>query len=423
MNKKLSILIVLIMLMSTTLSCSSQKQSDNSSDNTTKNNTITFATFYDSEEQGKIYTSIAKSYEDTNPGIKVELIHNYTDEKEIVDNLSNSPKIDIMGLTRNRFVKYAKSGYLADITSYINENDYNSTLYPITLSYGKLNDKYYGIGDLPMSVEWFYNVDLFEKYNLEEPKDLEDLISISRKFKSNKIIPISLGAMDGWTIDMLLDLITSQTVGADVFTSAYGSDIESFQNIDDMNTSFNILSKVFTNCIATNAKSINYKQSIDDFIEGKAAILPAMSKAMDIIDEDKSSKFNYNVFESPIKFVDNPASLYTATSVQVLAVPNNSSKQEEAKKFLSYIYSESSQKEFRKQGYISPLIDIDSSEDDMNQKVLEHLSRTNDDSILLYDNVSETMQQNTTKILQDMLSKNVSAADAWEKILNLTFAN
>jgi ABC-type glycerol-3-phosphate transport system substrate-binding protein len=413
---------ILIVLFTAALLCSScsKPKNNTSSDNSAAD--IKIAVFYSEDEQGKIYKSLAKAYMEENPGSKVEVVYNYSNSDEISRTLSSDGGIDVIGLTRSQLIEYSKSGYLTDISSLSNEADYDNTLYPVSISYGSYNGKLYGIGDMPMTMEWFYNKDIFDKYNLSEPKDFNELKAICKTLKSNGIAPVSLGGMDGWTVSLLLGTITAQTAGSSDLTTNYGSDKNAFTSIKGIYDGFDILGEIFSSCIGDECGKINYIQSIKDFVNGDAAILPALSTSKDAIDDMKSKGFSYGVFKNGVAFSNNPESKYSASAAQVLAVPKNSSKQKEAQDFLKFVFSEKGQKCFTDQKFIAPLKSANSEGNDVNKAVLSHLEATNDDSIMYYDNISPDMLTNSDTVLANVADGIVDAKDAWNKILNLTFS-
>ena len=420
MRKISHILIVLLTVALIFSSCSKTKD-DSSSNKSTAD--IKIAVFYNEDEQGKIYKKLAKAYMEANPGSKVEVVYGYSNREEVSKVLSKDGGIDVIGLSRSQLLEYSKSGYLVDISSLSKEMNYENTLYPISLSYGTYNGKLYGIGDMPMTVEWFYNKNIFSKNNLTEPKDLKELQSICKTLKSKGLIPISLGGMDGWTTSLLLGAITSQTAGASDLTSDYGSDKKAFTSIKGINEGFDILGKVFSSCIDEDCGKINYTKSVEDFVNGDAAILPALSTAQDTIDEMKSKGFSYGVFKNGVAFNDNPESMYSASAGQVLSIPQNSLKQKDAQDFIKFVFSDKGQKYFTEQKYTASLKSVNSGDSDMNQIIQSHLDDTNNDSILFYDNISPDMLANLDSVLANVADGITDAESAWNKILSMTFSN
>lgn len=417
MRKRL-ISIVILIVFATLLfgGCGSKKKA---SEEETK--TIKFATFYSDKDQGGIYKDIAREFEKTNKDIKVKVETDFGNEDKIKEAYSQKGDFDIIGIKRNQLIEYAKSGLLSDMTKVIEENKLDKKLYKISLAYGSYNGTYYGIGDLPMSIEWFYNTEIFRKEKLEEPTNLNKLLTISKELKAKKIIPIGIGAMDGWTVSSLFGMISAQTSGINEFTSNYGADIDTFKKITSINTAFSVFSKLAGNAIPTNSDEVNYKQSVQDFVNGKTAILPVGSWVIELIDQIKPAGFKYSVFKNDVRFVNNPVSAYSASAGEVLTIPANSKNSKEAEKFIKYLYSDEVQKRFTDKGYISALISANKTEDETKKEILNHLASADNNSIMLMDNLNPTMLDSLTMVLKDELQSRVKPNEAWGRVLKFTY--
>jgi ABC-type glycerol-3-phosphate transport system substrate-binding protein len=216
-------------------------------------------------------------------------------------------------------------------------------------------------------------------------------------------------------------MITSQTSGVSELTSNFGSDADAFKNIPGIQNAFGIYGKLIDKAIPKNSIDINYRQSVDDFVKGKAAMLPALSTTSTLIEQIKPTGLNYSVFEKPVSFVDEPIASVSAAGGQVIAVPSNSKRNEDALKFIEFLFSEEAQKIIVEKGYMSSVIAANNKENDIKERVASHLEMTNDNSIMLMDNLEPTMADNTTRILQDILEGRVKASEGWKRILKITF--
>ena len=417
MRKAINILLIGIFIFSIGITgCSSSKNKEKKKSD---KNTINFATFYSDDEQGAVYKEIAAAFE-KKEGIKVEVTTDYSDDK-IKEALSEKGGVDIIGLRRDQVIEYSKSGFITDLSDFIEEKELSKKLYDISIAYGKYNGKTYGIGDMPITLEWFYNIDMLKKYNIQEPTNLDELISISKKLKSKNIIPVEVGAMDGWTLATLFGSITTQTAAITDLTSSYGGDAKAFEDIPGMEEAFTIFGKLSSNSIPKNSIDINYRQSVDDFINGKVAFLPAISSAANLIEQIKPAGLNYQVLETPISFVEKPISKVSASAGQVIALPTNSKKGKDAQKFLEFLFSEEAQKIITDKGYMSSLITANNKENKVKGQIASHLEISNDNSIFIIDNLEAKMGENTVKILQDILEGRLKGYEGWSRTLKLTF--
>ncbi len=69
---------------------------------------------------------------------------------------------------------------------------------PDNLGNCTFDGKVYALPDAMDCLGVFYNKELFEQYNLTPPKNIDDLIKVSKTFKENDIIPVALGNSVKW---------------------------------------------------------------------------------------------------------------------------------------------------------------------------------------------------------------------------------
>lgn len=89
-----------------------------------------------------------------------------------------------------------------------------------------------GLFELPlgMNVEGFwYNKEMFSKYNLEAPETWEDLLNVCQVLKDNGEIPIGMGGSSKWTLTRLIHAYAIRKLGSDcMYRAANG--VLSFQD-------------------------------------------------------------------------------------------------------------------------------------------------------------------------------------------------
>lgn len=422
MKKRFTCIAVLASVMLLISSCGNNKKvEDITPDNTAV--TLTFSTFYEEGVQADAYKEIIKTFEATHDNIKINLQSGAVEyDNKINSALSSGKGPDIIGLQRSRILEYAKQGKLKDITSWVESQGLKDKLYGVSTGYGKYNGKYYGIGDFPQSIEWFYNVDLFKKAGVEEPKNLDELISACSKLKRYVKSPIMIGAKDPWAVNTFFGIITSQTVDADSITKAFAdNDKSQFADLEGTNEAVDAVYKLLkAGAINNSLTNYDYAASIDAFVKGRTAILPMGSWSIEKIEKMKPKGFKYKAFDNPVLFSSNPNSEYAGTSVQVISINAKSKHQKEAMEFLSYLFSEEAQRIFADKNGISSLKSVNNQpKSDMHKQVLKHLELTNEKSILYIDSVSSKMMDSTgSRLLQLINGRLKKATDVWELIVN-----
>ena len=423
-NRYLCILLMLTLIMSIVLtSCKKENKIDI---NIKKPVTLTFYTFLEDGKEAEAYKEIINEFEKEHDNINIKLVADANGYNQKIKTALESGKApDIIGLQRKDMLQYAKQGYLKDLTSFVDSNNIKDKYYGVSLGYGKFENKYYGIGDLPKTVEWFYNVDMFEKAGLSEPKNLDDLINVCNKLKNKTKTPIVLGAKDAWTINTLLGLITVQNVSTDELIKAYTNDDKAaFQNLKGMNESIDIIDQLLkSGAISRRCDDYNYADSVDAFVNGKAAILPGGTWTIDKIEKMKPNGFKYKAFEYPVKFKEGGNSDYCATAIHVVTVNAKTKREKQVMEFMEFLSSDKAQEIFAEKNGISGLKSVNKeSENEVENQVIKHLDSTNGNSIMYVDNVSNKMSEVTQERIQKMISsRKVEPSEVWDLIVEQSF--
>lgn len=424
--KKLNLLIIALFFLSLALSsCSSGNNNNNEKPGGPT--TITFATFLEEGSQADAYKDIISKFEEKNSDIKVVLdsgANGYNDK--IKNSLSSGKGPDIIGLQRSKMIEYVNQGSLKDLTEWVKSSGLKENYYGVNTGYGKLNGKYYGVGDLPYTLEWFYNTDLFKKAGIAEPQNLDELINICSKLDKYTQSPITLGLKDTWVGSTFFGVVTSQTVNSGELSAAFSSNSkEKFTGLKGANDAVNIVSRlVKSRAIDSSVVKLGYTDSVDAFVKGKSAILPMGSWAVEKIEKMKPTRgFNYSVFSNPLKLAASPNSLYSATAVQVITVNEKTAHLNEVMKFMDYLFSEEAQKIFMEHNGISGRKSANSeTKDAVSMQVLKHLSLTDENSIMYVDNISDKMGTVTGERLSEMVEGDLKPANTWGLIVDETFA-
>lgn len=412
-----SLLIVAAMLLT---SCGG----NNKKDDNTKNETVTlmFTTFYEEGDQADGYEEIIKSFENSHPKIKINLQSggtNYDEKISTAMQTGNGP--DIIGLQRQDMIDYAQKGELKDISSWVQSQGLKDKYYGVATGYGKFDNKYYGMGDLPETVEWFYNPALFKKAGVSEPSDLNGLISVCSKLKRFTQTPIAVGAKDDWALDTFWGLITGQTINTQDLSDAYASNnSDSMKNLSGASDAVNIFEQlVKSGSVSKKLTDYSYADAVSAFVKGKAAILPIGSWAVDKIEKEKPKSFNYKVFSKPVQLTANPSSKISATAVQVITVNSKTKHEKEAMEFMTYLFSSEAQKIFAQKDGISGMKSANTdSQNSIRQSVLSHLGMTDENSTMYIDNVSLRMMNSTGDELVNLMTGKLEPDTVWSLIVD-----
>lgn len=114
---------------------------------------------------------------------------------------------------------YIDAGDVYDLTSALNADpSWKNRFLPSVMKPVTFNGKIYGVpNDNVQPVFFFYNKQLFKKYNVSPPKTWKDLLADVKLFKSKNISPIALGGKDKWPDLMYEEYLVDRIGGPQAF--------------------------------------------------------------------------------------------------------------------------------------------------------------------------------------------------------------
>lgn len=104
--------------------------------------------------------------------------------------------------------------YLEPLDDVFIDNDLNSLFEPTLIDSACIYEGTYYL--LPITqhyVNFFYNIEVFQKLGIEEPKSWGEFLKVCEKLKQNHVVPIGLGAKDKWPAQFWFDYILLRTAG------------------------------------------------------------------------------------------------------------------------------------------------------------------------------------------------------------------
>ncbi len=357
-----------------------------SDDNSAKTVSLRVSTYYTTVARAKGYPGVVEAFQEANPGVEVDLWATNTGYHDAIrTQFSAGEAPDVVGTTHDRFMDYARNGMLMDMTDVFYENGLDASLYGLCAGWGKFGDKIYGIADSPAPIEWYYNVDIFEKLGLSEPKNLDELIDVSKTIADAGYIPVMWGAQDTWTGTAVLGMITAQIMGLDPVNAAVESGDWDLQGLRDALAIVEDFRD--SGVIDPSMTGVSYESSIDLFIKGKVAMFPMGSWVISNFEAAKPADFRYSSFDEPVLFTDKPFAPWSASGGQVFVIPKNTENKDAAVAFLLHMFSDESQISIAQEGN---MLSSSSAANGMwNQDIykiaLAHLKETTKDSGMLVD--------------------------------------
>ncbi len=131
----------------------------------------------------------------------------------------------------NKFLTYARDGYIKDITDYMERFNYKDRFLDASIAQGSYYGRIYGVpvgGTTLYGV--FYNKEIFSRYGLSEPSTIEELEQICDTLLANGITPFQLGNSVSFFGNIYFSCLAARKSGIDPFMSALNGDASALED-------------------------------------------------------------------------------------------------------------------------------------------------------------------------------------------------
>ena len=187
---------------------------------------ITFWSIGTAEPDATILQKAVDTFnETTTSGYKVELVNYPTDnyKEKITIAMSSGECPDVYtNWTGGPLTEYIKAGFAQPITDKVKEYGLDQKVMASGLAQATVDGEVYGVPFLNIAIEGvYYNKELFGKFGLKEPADLEELEAICDTFVENGITPFALANASKWTGSMFFMGLATRHSGLEPFNAAF----------------------------------------------------------------------------------------------------------------------------------------------------------------------------------------------------------
>lgn len=195
---------------------------------------------------------------------------------------------------------YVDAGKVADITSSVDTNKFFSSVMEGVTFDGKV----YGVpkaGTQP--VLFYYNKQIFDRYDLAPPQTWSELLRIVRTLNGKGVTPISLAGQNKWPGMMYEEYLVNRIGGPEPFRRVLNEEPEAWSDPAFIEANTMIQELISMNAFPPDFSSLNYDtgQSTQLLYSGKAAMQlmgswdyqAILSNAPDFIQKDRLGWFNF----------------------------------------------------------------------------------------------------------------------------------
>lgn len=398
---------ILIILLAFNLFGCSQKENPN------KNKQISIYVDIKDNQSLNVLKNLIDGYKNKNSGVNVSILNSLGSKVE--EDLGKGTSPDIILTSRSNMINLTNKGYLSDMKSYYEDNKIDERYYTIINSYGRYNDKSYGIPMLVSSLEILYNLDAINKMGLNEPKDVNGLNNMIMSLKKNSTrVPVVINNNKDIN-SVLFSIIVNNTVNINKLDNNYDSGFEAYNNISDMKIPFQILNNIVNKGVVDRFSfEMGNESTISKFNKGDIPLIVVTSA---YINEFKKS--NIKVFDNYSSF-DLYRGIIPIVSDSMICVPVRSKNGEEVDKFIKYIFSDDIQKKIAESGFVTGNKSVNKTNEGIGSIFALHLNKANENSIIYTDTIPDKLRDAVESKL-DLILSGKSSNKEWEEILRSTY--
>jgi ABC-type glycerol-3-phosphate transport system substrate-binding protein len=312
-------------------------------------------------------------------------LNNPLDGDKMEEDIVNSSAGDLILTSRTTMIELTRKGLLNDLTTAYTKNNINDAFYNIMSTYGRVGDKYYGIGIVPYTVEVFYNTENLQKQGLSIPKNIGDIVGILKKMNENKtrvpiVFPEDLDIYNG-----IASIIASNTIDIQKLEKNYDSGMSNYKLITEMQKLFNdvyFLSKYGS--VNKDTFEVAGDNAINRLTEGDIPILIGLSYlSKDIKDKKIGVIEKYNITQNK--------EVVPVIMNCLVCAPTTAKNEESSNSFIEYILGEKAQKLLLKEGLITGNKKLNANLEGINKIISQHLAEANNNSIIYLYNLPKKL--------------------------------
>ncbi|WP_105033670.1 ABC transporter substrate-binding protein [Cryobacterium aureum] len=154
----------------------------------------------------------------------------------------------------------------------------------------------YGVPFAYQTMHMFYNKDIFDENDLEEPKTWDEFIQLQDDLLAAEITPMALGAREEWVLPMFHDLIGSARYGGSEFGAQVQAGTTDFTNPDYV-ASLELVQQM-QQYFDPNVSAIAVADATLQFTAGQAAQWPGGSFDLKVF-QDSAPDTEWGVYQVP----------------------------------------------------------------------------------------------------------------------------
>ncbi|WP_313639097.1 extracellular solute-binding protein [Paenibacillus sp.] len=298
-----------------------------------------------------------KIYTELNPQVTFDVTANASGDQYMTvlttEMAANNVPDIVQTWASERMRPFAESGRLLDLKETLESDaEWKQFLMEDPLKATTFDGGIYGIPATLDSEIVYYNKEVFDKYQLEEPQTYDEFVKVVTTLKDNGITPMTVANKSSWIGTIPFMMIAERIGGLEMYQNVVIDKTEPWTSEPLIEAGKVLQELVALGTFEKDVNSVLSSESEAKLIEGKAGMfatgtwmLPKFSEKMG----DNLGYFNFPDIEggkgSKDHFIMNPN--------VTLSVAKDSKHKEEAIDFMKFVFSQERQAELAKQGFFT----------------------------------------------------------------------
>ncbi|MDV5169096.1 ABC transporter substrate-binding protein [Photobacterium rosenbergii] len=280
-----------------------------------------------------VFDNMVAQFKQENPDITVK--YNLYDKEAYKTTLRNwlvtSPPDVVFWHAGNRMKTFVDRGLLEDVSDVWQANnmyeDFTSTIPAMTV-----DDKQWGVPFTYYQWGIYYRKDIFDKYDISEPKTWEEFLAASETLKQNNIAPIAIGTKYLWTAAGWFDYINLRVNGLDFHLDLMDGKVpytdERVRNT--FNTWRELIDKGY---FLENHAGYSWQEAQPFLYRGEAAMYLIGNFITPNFPEELEGKMGFMQFPA----IDPEIAMAEEAPIDTIHIPSKAKNKDNARKFLAFI--------------------------------------------------------------------------------------
>jgi raffinose/stachyose/melibiose transport system substrate-binding protein len=222
----------------------------------------------------RLLQNVVAETEKAVPGLRIEL-------EGVEDRVNRFQKLPVEMATRNApdifslfggtdTIKYAKAGRLLDVTPFLEELKLKEQF--INLDEFTVDGRVYGLPTAGYVEGIYYNKKIFRDLGIPIPATWEEFLAACGKLKASGIVPLALGASDGWVTNMIANTLWVRMAGPDVVERIRAGDAR-WTDSEIIAAYKAYVTLITEGYVQNNSLALSFTEAQNEFQTGKAAMI------------------------------------------------------------------------------------------------------------------------------------------------------